>query len=104
MLEELFEYLKPREEKVTIGKHSFVVRELTGNVDMRVVADGSDVEWKTLVRCVFRESGEQAFSDDDIPRLKSSGTAKIAPLRIAMHKVNGLELEPEVKNSDAAQS
>ena len=103
MLEELFEYLKPREEKVKLGKHTFVVREMTGNVDMTTFGDG-DSGWKTVVRCVFNEAGEPVFTDADIPKLKASGAAKIAPLRIAVHRVNGLDVEAEEKNSSAAQS
>lgn len=104
MIKELAEFLKPREETVVVGGVTFVVKELTGSADTVPMRDGLDVSWKILVRCVFRESGEPAFSDEDIASLKASSTSKLARLINAVSRVNGFDLEAEAKNSDAAQS
>jgi hypothetical protein len=104
MLEQLLEFLKPREEKVSLGGVDFHVKEMTGTVNTEALADGVDVTWKILVRCVFKEDGAQAFSDDDIPRLKASSKPKLAPIVNAVNRVNGFAVEEEAKNSKAAQS
>jgi hypothetical protein len=104
MLTELFEFLKAREERITIGGQTLVIKEMTGNADRKPLTDGVDVDWKILVRCVFKEDGGQLFSDADIPKLKDSGTTKVGPLLKAVYRVNGLDVEAEAKNSEAAQT
>jgi hypothetical protein len=104
MLDQLLEFLKPREEKVSLGGVTFHVKEMNGTVNTEALADGIDTTWKILVRCVFKEDGVQAFSDEDIPRLKASSKPKLVPLVNAVNRVNGFLVEEEVKNSAAAQS
>lgn len=103
MLNDLAEFLQPREERLVFGKVKLVIKELDGSADNTVLREPEDRSWKLLVRCVFREdNGEPAFSDDDIPVLKKKSPTVTAPLVVAVQRVNGMNLEEEAKNSDAA--
>ena len=103
MLSDLVDFLKQREERIKLGGRALVVRELSSAGDTEPMRDGVDVAWKVLVRCTFLESGESAFSDEDIPALKASSASKLGVLINAVNRVNGLNVEEEVKNSEAAQ-
>lgn len=105
MLDDLAEFLKVREEKLTFGKVKLVVRELDGSADNSFLREEEDRSWRIFVRCVYREdNGEQAFNDSDIPALKKKNPAVTAPLINAVNRVNGFDLQEEAKNSDAAQA
>jgi hypothetical protein len=104
MLEDLAEFLKPREERISLGKVKLIVRELDGTADNSILKEDQDRSWRILVRCVFREdSGDQAFTDADIPALKRKSPQRTMPLISAVTRVNGFGIEDEAKNSDAAQ-
>ena len=104
MLDDLKDFLTPREEKLKFGKVKLVVRELDGSADNSALSVGDDTSWRILVRCVFREdNGQPAFEEKDIPALKKKSPLVTAPLVNAVGRVNGSNLEEEVKNSDAAQ-
>ena len=103
MLKELAEFIKAREERITIAGTTFVVRELSSAVDLAVAGkDKDDIYYRIVVRSVFSEKGEQALGDEDIPALKGGSKIKLAPLYEAVNRVNGLNVEAEAKNSDAA--
>jgi hypothetical protein len=103
VLDDLAEFLKPREERLTFGKVKLVVRELDGGADNSALREAEDRSWRLLVRCVFREDDDsQAFSDADIPVLKRKSPAVTGKLMNAVNSVNGFGLEEEAKNSDAA--
>jgi hypothetical protein len=104
MLQELATYFTPREERITVAGVTLVVKEMTMNMDGAGLADGVDVNWKLMVRCVFKEDGiTQAFTDDDIPALKGAPTMKMSKLIAAVRRANGMDDEEE-KNSEAAQT
>jgi hypothetical protein len=103
MLEDLAEFLTPREERIVFGKVPLLVRELDGSSDNSILVEEQDRQWRILVRCVFRENGDPAFTDADIPKLKRKSPAITSTLIMAVSRVNGQALEEEVKNSDAAQ-
>lgn len=104
MLDDLADFLKPREERLQFGKVMLVVRELDGSADNSALADAEDKQWKLVIRCVFREdNNEPAFTDADIAALKKKSPTFTAPLIVAVQRVNGLNLESETKNSEAAQ-
>lgn len=105
MLDDLAEFLKPREERIKFGKVDLVVRELDGTVDREAIQKADDPHWAILVRCVFRaDNGQPAFEDKDIPALKRKNPAVTARLISAVNRVNGTDLEEEEKNSDAART
>lgn len=101
MREELLAALAPREEKLELGGQRLVARELESAADVEAFKDGVDFTYKLIVRCTFGEDGERAFSDEDIPALKKASNKKLGPLVKAVHRVNGLLVEDEVKNSEA---
>jgi hypothetical protein len=103
MLDDLAEFLKPREEKVKLGKVKLVVKELDGSADNSELKNTEDMSWRILIKCVFREDGKPAFEDKDIPLLKKKSPVFTAPLVNAVNRVNGFNLEEEAKNSEAAQ-
>ena len=104
MLDDLAEFLKPREEMITFGRVKLIVRELDGSADNSIIAEEKDRPWRILVRCVFREDDETpAFSDVDIPALKRKSPAITGKLINAVNRVNGFGIEDEAKNSAAAQ-
>jgi len=103
MLPELLEAIRAREKEINFGGRSLIVRELTSEIDTTALRDASDVEWKLLVRCVFdTQSGEPVFTDKDIGTLKRGSRLRVRALLDAVAEVNGLDLEAEIKNSDAA--
>jgi len=103
MLKELEEFLKPQEERVKFGSLTVVVRELATLEDFTALgSSGADGVYLGLVRCVFTEKGEPVFAEADLPKLKASSKVKLLPLMQAMNRVNGLDIEGEVKNSEAA--
>lgn len=98
---ELLEAIKPREERVTLGAHTLVVRELACAADIAAFQDNADMTYKLIVRCTFDEAGEPAFTDEDIPALKAGAKATLLPLIAAVTRVNGFAFEENVKNSAA---
>lgn len=105
MKEELAKYIAPREERLTFGGVKLVVRELGTAADGLAFKTSGDTEQKFIVRCVFiDETGEPAFSDEDIPALKLASRLKMLPVIEAVNRVMGFDLAEEVKNSAAAPS
>jgi hypothetical protein len=97
------ERFKRREERVVVDGVAFVARELSTAADMMALRDDPDYSLKILVRCIFMESGEPAFTDADIADMKEhTSIFKMAVLVQAVHRVNGMDAEAETKNSDAA--
>jgi hypothetical protein len=105
LLEDLAEFLKLREERITFGKVKLIARELDGSADNAILREPEDRSWRLLVRCLFREdTGEQAFDDADIKALKRKSPVTTSKLVEAVNRVNGFDIEDEAKNSDAAQA
>ena len=83
----------------------FVVKELTTAADLAAIKDDPDYTYKIVVMCVFMPDGSPAFTDADIPDMKTqSSLSKMSKLFAAVHKVNGMDAEEEIKNSAAAPS
>jgi hypothetical protein len=102
VLQDILDAIKPREERVTLGGHVLVVREIAIAADVAFMQDNADLTYKLVVRCVFDEAGEPAFDESDIPGLKKAGKTKLLPLIEAVNRVNGFDIEHEAKNSSAA--
>ena len=102
MKEDIFAALAPREERLELGGHTLIVREIASAADVVVFQDNADMTYKLIVRCVFDEAGEAVFTDGDIARLKSGAKAKLLPLIQAVSRVNGYAIEENLKNSAAA--
>ena len=102
MREELLKAIQPREERITLGPHTLVVRELAAAADIAAFQDNADMTYKLIVRCTFDETGEPAFTDEDITALKAGSKLTLLPLITAVTRVNGFALEENVKNSAAA--
>lgn len=102
MRDELLAALARREERVTIGGLKLVVREMENAADVAGFEDGADYGYKLVVRCVFDEAGAPVFTDDDISALKGASRVKFLPVIAAVNRVNGIDVEGEVKNSAAA--
>jgi hypothetical protein len=102
MLEDLAELYKDREERVKHGRLTLVVRQWDGSDREWVFQDPSDVTWRLVERCVFRENGERAFDKNDVETMKKKPliAGQLVPV---VNRVNGMDLEEEAKNSDAAQ-
>lgn len=93
-----------REERVTVGGTVFVARELATAADIVSLRDDADFSLKTLVMCVFMEDGvTPAFTNEDIPDIKSKTSMfRMSALVSAVQRVNGMDKDAEVKNSEAA--
>lgn len=102
MREDLKALLAPREERVTLGSLVLVVREMASAADVAGMQDNVDLTYKLVVRCTFDEAGAAVFTDADIPALKAAGARQLMPLVAAVTRVNGFDVEADVKNSDAA--
>ena len=100
------EGFKRRSASVESGGKTFVVRELPTAADVVNMRDDPDHSLRVLVACVFEADGvTPAFSVEDIPDIKKeTGLHSMMKLVTAVHSVNGLNLEAEVKNSEAAAS
>ena len=102
MLKELSEFLKLREERMDFGGVKVVVRELATAEDLADFADQGEALYALVVRCTFDEAGKKhMFVDADIPQLKTGSKMKLMPLIEAVNRVNGQDLEGEIKNSEA---
>lgn len=108
MKEEIRKFIEPRSEKLTWAGVKVVVSELDTAAELGAQPDAEDAAYWLLVRCTFYEDGTHVFADTDIPILRSkkgkASSRKIAPLLRAVNRVNGLDLEDEVKNSGAGPS
>lgn len=102
----LLECMARREERVTIGGTTFVVKELSTAADVVRFNDDPDQSLKVLVRCVYAENGNTpAFTDDDIPDIKNQTSLfRLSELIRAVHRVNGMDAAAEIKNSEAAST
>lgn len=98
----LLEAAKTAEQRVTIKGLVLVVRQLPTAADTEALRDGVDSLYKFMVRCTFDEAGAPVFSDDDIPALKATAKAVMAPLIKAVADVNGFNVEEQEKNSEAS--
>lgn len=105
MKEEIRKFIEPRSETIAWAGVKVVIRELDTAADLSAAPDPSDAAYWLLVRCAFYEDGTPVFAEADIEVLRSkkgkASTRKIAPLLRAVNRVNGLDLEDEVKNSVA---
>lgn len=105
MKEEIRKFIEPRTETLTWAGQKIVVRELDTAAELGNQPDAEDAAYWLLVRCAFFEDDTPVFAESDIPLLRSKkgrvSTRKIAPLLRAVNRVNGLDLEDEVKNSGA---
>jgi hypothetical protein len=92
-----------REERVVIGGTTFVVKELNTAADVAQFSDDPDYSLKVLTRCVYASDGTTlAFTDSDIPDIKEQTSLfRLSELIRAVHRVNGMDTESEVKNSEA---
>jgi len=104
MRDDLLQAIKPREETVKLGELTLVLRELQTASDVSEFKDDGDRAYKLLVLCAFHEDGTPAFSDDDIPALKAASKSKVGMLTGPLMRVNGFDIEENVKNSEADPS
>ena len=96
------EFFKRREERVLVGGVAFVARELATAADLSALKDDPDYSIKVLIRCIFMEDGTPAFTDSDVVDIKAETSVfKMSELVRAVHRVNGMDQEAEVKNSEA---
>lgn len=102
MLQDIYDALKVREEKIQFAGREIVVRELDGAADVAAFEDDTDLKWKLLVRCAFDLDGKALFTDSDIHDLKAASRIKLRSLVEAVNRVNGFAVEDEAKNSAAA--
>jgi hypothetical protein len=102
MLEDIRAAIAPREERLELGGKTLVVKELACAADVAAFSEPEDMVYKLLVRCAFDESGALVFTDADIPMLKAGARRAMLPLIEAVNRVNGFDLEANVKNSEAA--
>lgn len=98
MLPGLLEALKRREERLTIGPHTLIVRELSSAADLAVLSNVEDRTFRLAVLCVFAEDGTPAFTDEDLPALKASSRGLLGPLFEAVVRVNGWDARANEKN------
>lgn len=99
------ERFKRREERVTVDGVVFVARELSTAADIQALKDDPDYSMKVLVRCVFMDDGKPAFTDADVADMKEHASLfKMSMLMGAVHRVNGMDQEAEVKNSEAVST
>lgn len=101
MRDSLLKYLAAREELVEVGGHKVTVREIGPEVDTSAFRDGVDSLWKFITRSTFDEKGDPVFTDADIPALKLTAKIRLVPLIEAVSRVNRLNRDDEIKNSDA---
>lgn len=94
-----------RVEPFELNGTKFVLKELPTAADLSAMRDDPDYSMKVVVMCTFMEDGTPAFTNADIPDMKAeSGLFKMMKLVAAVHKVNGMVEDEEVKNSSAAPS
>ncbi len=104
MRDELLQFFGPQEERLKILGEEVVVKTLPDETPVEVF-QGEDVFWKIFVRCVFKPNGTPAFTDADIePVLKKAKKMRIMPLVQLVQRVNAMDIEAEVKNSNAVPS
>lgn len=108
MKEEIRKFIEPRSESLVWAGKKIIVRELDTAAELGNQPSSEDAAYWLLVRCVFYEDGGAVFADEDMPVLRSkkgrASSRKIAPLIGACNRVNGLDVEDEVKNSGAGPS
>ena len=63
--------------------------------------NGDDGGYRLMAACVFGEDGNPSFTVADVPALKKSSRAAVNALLKAVNRVNGLDVEAAVKNSEA---
>ena len=96
------ERFKRREERIPVDGVMFVAKELATAADLSALSDDPDYSLKVLIRCIFMEDGTPAFTDEDIPDIKAATSVfKMSQLIQAVHRVNGMNQDAEVKNSAA---
>ena len=86
------------------GGAKVCVQELASASDLIEAMSGEDAGFQMLVRSVTRVDGTPVFSSADIPALKRGAMKRLLPLLEAVHRVNGLSVENEAKNSEAPAS
>jgi len=104
MRDQLLKFLAVREEAIEIDGVAYVVRELSEADNGEFFADGKDALYKFIVRSVFDAEGNRAFADEDVEALKAAGKLRLRRLTTVVMRVNGLDAEAEIKNSDAGPS
>ena len=103
MLADILEAIKLREERVKFAGKELVVRELSTAAKLSSGKGEEDNFYHLFIACVYEEDGETlALNAESIPALKAGSRNKLAPLILAVTRVNGLDVEAEAKNSEAA--
>lgn len=105
MRDELLKFFGPQEERLKILGEELVVRTLSDDTPVEVF-QGEDVFWRIVVASTFKADGTTpVFTNDDIETvLKPAKRVRILPLVLAVQRVNAMDIEAEVKNSDAGPS
>lgn len=94
-----------RVEPFELNGTKFVLKELPTAADLSAMRDDPDYSMKVVVLCTFMEDGTPAFTNADIPDMKGeSGLFTMMKLVAAVHRVNGMIADDEVKNSEAVPS
>lgn len=104
MREQLLNFLAPREEKIVLAGATYFVREIPESQDTSIFADDKDYLLKFVVRSVFDADGNRVFKDEDIGELKKLGKVRLRKLSSIAMRVNGQDVDEEIKNSDAVPS
>lgn len=105
MLKEILEAIKIQTETATFLGKACVVREMDSGTNLRVedadlnkrfaaagLTEGDVAYWSMFVHSItLEETGEPLFSVDDIPELARGSRRKLAPLVVAVNRVNGLD-------------
>jgi hypothetical protein len=104
MRADILEAIKLREEPVKLAGSTLIVRELSSAADLGATKGDPDIFYRLMMACVFEEDGvTPAMTAEDIPALKAGSRKKLAPLVLAVQRVNGLDAEDDAKKSEAGQ-
>lgn len=111
MLKEILDAIKLQEEGVVFLGKPCIVRELDTSTSLRVedadlnkrfaeakLNEADVAYWAMFVSSVFlKETGEPLFGLDDVPELCRGSRRAMAPLVIAVNRVNGLDEKDNAK-------
>lgn len=98
---DLLAALAPQKEAVTFAGRAFFAHELDCAADVPSEGGAVEMSLRLIVLCVRDAEGRPAFTDDDLAALRKASRRRIKPLIDAVMRVNGFNIEAEVKNSDA---
>jgi hypothetical protein len=101
MRADILEAIKPREEQVQFAGNTLLVRELASAAEIGAAEGDPDLFVKLMVACIFEADGTTpAMTAEDLPALKAAGRGRLAPLVLAVRRVNGMDLEGDAKKSE----